>query len=131
MKSKSYEFRDIFIKSCDYANGEGNCTKTREAEKCINGKCEKVSSPAESKKEVMTDHYNQIKYDSDSDSDSEYDKIFDKYKGSQSGGGSEETEKDQSVTLDVNNFNKMISQNNVLVKFYAPLLVPVHLQKFF
>lgn len=120
MKSKSYEFRDIFIKSCDYANGEGNCTKTREAEKCINGKCEKVSSPAESKKQVMTDHYNQIKYDSDSDSD--YDNIFDKYKGSQSGGGSETDEKeaDVSVTLDVNNFNKMISQNNVLVKFYAP-----------
>ena len=173
MKSKSYEFRDIFIKSCDYANGEGNCTKTREAEKCINDKCEKVSSPAESKKEVMTDHYNQIKYDSDSDS--EYDNIFDKYKGSQSGGGrgsstsnytqektvkcslcnkkfvkevhplhilkhiknrkktspkmklsyilnggSEEKETDVSVTLDINNFNKMISQNDVLVKFYAP-----------
>lgn len=132
---KSYEFRDIFIKSCDYTNGEGNCTKTREAEKCINGKCEKVSSPAESKKEVMTDHYNQIKYD---DSDSEYDSIFDKYggftrdelarkrsapqrrtKGSQSGGGESE-EKDQSVTLDINNFKKMISQNDILVKFYAP-----------
>lgn len=125
---KSYEFRDIFIKSCDYTNGEGNCTKTREAEKCINGKCEKVSSPAESKKEVMTDHYNQIKYD---DSDSEYNSIFDKYGGftrdelarkrsapqRQSGGGEE---KDQSVTLDINNFKKMISQNDVLVKFYAP-----------
>lgn len=111
---KSYEFRDIFIKSCDYTNGEGNCTKTREAEKCINGKCKKVSSPAESKKQVMIDHYNQIKYDSDSD----YDDIFDKYKSSvsQSGGG----EKDQSVTLDINNFKKMISQNNVLVKFHAP-----------
>lgn len=117
MSPKSYEFRDIFIKSCNYTNGEGNCTKTREAEKCINGKCEKVSSPAESKKEVMTDHYNQIKYDDDSDSDSsDYNDIFDKYSQSGGSGG------DISVTLDVNNFNKMVLQNdkNVLVKFYAP-----------
>lgn len=121
MNPKSYEFRDIFIKSCDYTNGEGNCTKTREAEKCINGKCEKVSSPAESKKEVMTDYYNQVKYNQDQDdldlspyeSKSEYNNIVDSYK--QSGGNSGVLE------LNVSNFDKLVLESKipVLVDFYA------------
>lgn len=57
MTSKSYEFYDIFKKSCSYEYGEGVCTKTRETKKCIDGKCEKIETP-ESKKKVLNGYYN-------------------------------------------------------------------------
>jgi hypothetical protein len=60
MSNKNYEYYDIFKKSCKYENGEGECTKTREAKKCVDDKCEKIVVP-ENKKQVLEDYYKQIK----------------------------------------------------------------------
>jgi len=62
--SKTYEFSDIFKKTCSYENGEGKCVKTRESRKCINNKCEKVLIP-EKKSQVLDDYYKQIQYGGD------------------------------------------------------------------
>lgn len=56
---KNYEFFDIFKKSCSYTNGVGNCSKTRESKRCINGKCLNILVP-ESKTQVLKDYYKQI-----------------------------------------------------------------------
>lgn len=58
--TKVYEFYDTFIKTCEYKNGNGECKKTRESKKCINGVCEDIKIP-ESKLDVLDDFYNQIK----------------------------------------------------------------------
>jgi hypothetical protein len=57
---KSYEFYDIFKKSCSYEDGIGECKKTRESKKCIDGKCKTINIP-ESKLDVLQDYYSQIK----------------------------------------------------------------------
>ena len=57
--SKTYDFYDIFKKTCSYENGEGKCVKTRESKKCINNKCEKVLIP-EKKSQILDDYYKQI-----------------------------------------------------------------------
>lgn len=57
--SKTYEFYDIFKKTCSYENGEGNCIKSRESKKCINNKCDNVLIP-EKKSQVLDDYYKQI-----------------------------------------------------------------------
>ena len=58
-KYKSYEFYDTFIKQCEYKDGEGECQKTRESKKCVNGVCENVNVP-NSKLEVLDDYYKQV-----------------------------------------------------------------------
>jgi hypothetical protein len=57
--SKVYEFHDIFIKTCEYKDGVGECKKKRESKKCIDGVCEKVNIP-ERKLDVLKDYYSQI-----------------------------------------------------------------------
>lgn len=57
--NKNYEFHDIFIKKCEYKDGVGECKKTRESKKCIDGVCEKITIP-ETKLEVLDDYYKQI-----------------------------------------------------------------------
>lgn len=107
MSPKKYGFRDIFIKTC---KGE-TCTKSRRSEKCIDDICEDVAPPAENKKDVMIDHYKQIKYDSDMDDS--YNKIIDKYSKQQGGGES-------VIELDVNNFNNVLKSNKpVFIDFFA------------
>jgi hypothetical protein len=86
---KNYEYYDIFKKSCSYENGEGECTKTRESKKCVDGNCEKIVVP-QSKKEVLVDYYNQIKYDNEENVN--YKQIkdslkFKKQQSDQDGGG--------------------------------------------
>lgn len=54
--TKKYSFHDTFIKSCDFKNGQGDCTKTRESKKCIDDHCEIVRTPM-NKKEILNDYY--------------------------------------------------------------------------
>ena len=61
--SKVYEFHDIFIKTCEYKDGVGDCKKKRESKKCVDGVCEKINIP-ESKLDVLNDYYSQIQTDS-------------------------------------------------------------------
>lgn len=56
---KSYEFHDIFIKTCEYKDGSGECKKRRESKKCVDGVCENVSFP-NNKLDVLEDYYKQI-----------------------------------------------------------------------
>ncbi len=56
---KSYEFYDIFKKSCEYKDGVGECKKTRESKKCVDGVCTEVKIP-ESKLDVLDDYYKSI-----------------------------------------------------------------------
>lgn len=55
--NKTYEFFDIFKKTCTYSNGEGSCQKSRESKKCVDNKCEKIIIP-ESKSQILYNHYN-------------------------------------------------------------------------
>jgi hypothetical protein len=57
--SKVYEFHDIFIKTCEYKDGVGDCKKTRESKKCVDGVCEKINIP-ETKLDVLENYYSQI-----------------------------------------------------------------------
>lgn len=59
---KSYEFYDIFKKTCSYKDkdGIGECKKTRESKKCVDGVCENVRIP-ESKLDILDDYYSTIK----------------------------------------------------------------------
>lgn len=57
--SKIYEFHDIFIKTCEYKDGVGDCKKKRESKKCVSGVCEKINIP-ETKLDVLDDYYTQI-----------------------------------------------------------------------
>ena len=57
--SKVYEFHDVFVKTCEYKDGVGNCKKKRESKKCVDGVCEKVIIP-NNKLEVLEDYYKQI-----------------------------------------------------------------------
>jgi hypothetical protein len=57
--SKVYEFHDIFIKTCEYKDGVGDCKKKRESKKCVDGVCEKINIP-ETKLDVLDDYYSQI-----------------------------------------------------------------------
>lgn len=56
---KSYEFYDIFKKTCTFENDIGKCTKTRESKKCIDNTCTKVVVP-ETKSQVLEDYYRQV-----------------------------------------------------------------------
>lgn len=56
---KSYEFYDTFVKKCEYKDGIGECKKTRESKKCVDGKCEVVKVP-ETKLDVLDDYYKQL-----------------------------------------------------------------------
>lgn len=53
---KKYSFYDTFVKTCEFNNGQGDCTKTRESKKCINDNCEIVKIPMK-KKEILNDYY--------------------------------------------------------------------------
>ena len=57
--SKVYEFHDVFVKTCEYKDGVGNCKKRRESKKCVDGVCEKVAIP-NNKLEVLEDYYKQV-----------------------------------------------------------------------
>jgi len=57
--TKVYEFYDIFKKTCEYSDREGNCKKTRESKKCVDGVCEGMRVPG-SKLDVLDDYYKQI-----------------------------------------------------------------------
>lgn len=56
---KSYEFYDIFVKTCEYKDGIGECKKRRESKKCVDGECEVVKVP-ETKLDVLDDYYKQL-----------------------------------------------------------------------
>ena len=58
--SKTYEFKDTFIKTCKMKDGIGSCKKTRESVKCIDNKCEKIKIP-NNKKEVLSEYYSSEK----------------------------------------------------------------------
>jgi hypothetical protein len=56
---KSYEFYDTFIKTCEYKDGSGECKKTRESKKCIDGVCKDIKLP-KNKLDVLEDYYKDI-----------------------------------------------------------------------
>jgi len=56
MKGKTYEFYDIFKKSCSYEDGQGDCTKSRESKKCVDGVCEEVKIPNVKKIDILKEH---------------------------------------------------------------------------
>ena len=55
---KKYEFYDTFIKTCEFDKyqGQGNCTKTRKSQQCIDNKCKDIRIPM-SKNEILTNYY--------------------------------------------------------------------------
>jgi len=57
--NKIYEFQDMFVKTCEYKNGIGECKKKRTSKKCIDGVCEKIELP-ENKIDILNDYYKQI-----------------------------------------------------------------------
>ena len=54
--TKKYTFYDTFVKTCEFKNGKGDCSKTRESKKCIDNNCEIVKIPME-KKEILNNYY--------------------------------------------------------------------------
>jgi len=66
--TKVYEFHDTFIKTCEYKDREGSCSKTRKSKKCVDGVCEDIRIP-ETKLDVLDDYYNQIKQDQEGSGD--------------------------------------------------------------
>ena len=55
---KKYEFKDTFIKTCEFIDGSGECKKTRKSEKCIDNVCENINLSS-SKKDILKDYYSQ------------------------------------------------------------------------
>ena len=104
MNFKKYTFKDTFIKTCEYENGQAACIKSREAEKCIDNKCEKVN-PVETKKDIMIDHNNK------------YNKIIDSY--NQSGGNINNKDKGV-IKVNFDNFDTVLkSKIPFFIDFYA------------
>jgi len=60
---KKYEFYDTFIKTCEFDKyqGQGNCTKTRKSQQCIDNKCKDIRIPM-SKNEILTNYYGNYNY---------------------------------------------------------------------
>ena len=56
--TKKYTFYDTFVKTCEFTNGQGDCTKTRESKKCFDNHCQIVKIPM-SKKDILHHHYQQ------------------------------------------------------------------------
>jgi hypothetical protein len=56
MTTKKYSFYDTFVKTCEFKNGKGDCTKTRESKKCIDNHCKIVKIPMK-KTEILNNYY--------------------------------------------------------------------------
>jgi len=46
----------LFFKTCEFKNGKGDCTKTRESKKCIDNHCKIVKIPMK-KTEILNNYY--------------------------------------------------------------------------
>ena len=64
--TKKYSFYDTFIKTCEFKNGKGDCTKTRESKKCIDDHCKIVKIPMK-KTDILNNYYQNYANDTHND----------------------------------------------------------------